>query len=114
MAPPGHTEMDYTVAMMPSATRTRVLVSQEPDELLRAVLPPPASVHHEQAVASQVERDVFRVLPHWPRIGYDFPADRSPALNGDNPGAATWLPIDPTVYPRRDQAAVNTRPDRSR
>jgi len=41
--------MDYTVAMMPSATRTRVLVSQGPDELLRAVLPPPASVHHEQA-----------------------------------------------------------------
>jgi hypothetical protein len=47
--------MDYTVAMMPSATRTRVLVSQGPDELLRAVLPPPASVHHEQAAIRLLE-----------------------------------------------------------
>src|SRR5678815_6018827 len=53
--PPGQTAMDYTVAMMPSATRTRVLVSQGPDELLRAVLPPPSSVHHEQAAIRLLE-----------------------------------------------------------
>jgi hypothetical protein len=47
--------MDYTVAMMPSATRTRVLVSQGPDELLRAVLPPPAAMHHEQAAIRLLE-----------------------------------------------------------
>lgn len=47
--------MDYTVAMMPSATRTRVLVSQGPDELLRAVLPPPTSVRHEQAAIRLLE-----------------------------------------------------------
>src|SRR5437764_74514 len=48
--------MDYTVAMMPSATRTRVLVSQGPDELLRAVLPPPAAVHHERAAIRPIAR----------------------------------------------------------
>ena len=47
--------MDYTVAMMPSATRTRVLVSQGPDELMRAILPPPTSVHHEQAAIRLLE-----------------------------------------------------------
>jgi hypothetical protein len=41
--------MKYTVVMIPSATRTRVLVSHGPDELLRAVLPSPSSVHHERA-----------------------------------------------------------------
>lgn len=41
--------MNYTVVMIPSATRTRVLVSQGPDELLRAILPSPSAVHHERA-----------------------------------------------------------------
>jgi len=40
----------YTVLIMPSATRTRVLISQGPDELLRAILPSPAVVHHERSV----------------------------------------------------------------
>lgn len=41
--------MQYTVVIVPSTTRTRVLVSHGPDELLRAILPPPSAVHHEQA-----------------------------------------------------------------
>src|SRR5882724_8438628 len=41
--------MKYTVVIVPSSTRTRVLVSQGPDELLRAILPPPSAVHHERA-----------------------------------------------------------------
>lgn len=44
--------MKYTVVMIPSATRTRVLVSHGPDELLRAILPPPSAVHHERAAIS--------------------------------------------------------------
>ena len=42
-------QMKYTVVMVPSATRTRVLLSHGTDELLRAILPPPSAVHHEQA-----------------------------------------------------------------
>lgn len=42
--------MKYTVVMVPSATRTRVLLSHGTDELLRAILPPPSAVRHEQAV----------------------------------------------------------------
>jgi hypothetical protein len=41
--------MKYTVVIIPSSTRTRVLVSHGCDELLRAILPPPSSVHHERA-----------------------------------------------------------------
>jgi len=41
--------MKYTVVMIPSATRTRVLLSHGTDELLRAILPPPSAVRHEQA-----------------------------------------------------------------
>lgn len=47
--------MDYTVAIMPSATKTRVLVSEGPDELLRAILPPPTAMHHEQAAIRLLE-----------------------------------------------------------
>jgi hypothetical protein len=47
--------MDYTVAIMPSATKTKVLVSEGPDELLRAVLPPPAAMHHERAAIRLLE-----------------------------------------------------------
>lgn len=41
--------MKYMVVMIPSTTRTRVLVSHGPDELLRAILPSPSAVHHERA-----------------------------------------------------------------
>ena len=41
--------MKYTVVMVPSATRTRVLLSHGTDELLRAVLPPPSAVSYQQA-----------------------------------------------------------------
>jgi hypothetical protein len=41
--------MKYTVIIIPSSTRTRVLVSHGCDELLRAILPPPSSVHYERA-----------------------------------------------------------------
>jgi hypothetical protein len=40
----------YTVVVSPSVTRTRVLVSRGPDELLRACLPPPSQVRHERAM----------------------------------------------------------------
>lgn len=47
--------MKYTVVMIPSATRTRVLLSQGPDELLRALLPPPSQVRHERAAITFLE-----------------------------------------------------------
>jgi hypothetical protein len=47
--------MRYTVVIVPSPTRTRVLVSQGPDELLRAVLPPPSMVCHERAAMALLE-----------------------------------------------------------
>jgi hypothetical protein len=40
--------MTYTVVMTPSATRTRVLLSHGPDELLRAILPSPSQLRHER------------------------------------------------------------------
>lgn len=47
--------MKYTVVIVPSSTRTRVLVTQGPDELLRAILPPPSSVHHERAAITLLQ-----------------------------------------------------------
>ncbi len=47
--------MNYTVVMIPSATRTRVLLSQGPDELLRALLPPPSQVRHSRAAITFLE-----------------------------------------------------------
>lgn len=47
--------MNYTVVMSPSATRTRVLLCQGPDELLRALLPPPSQVRHERAAITFLE-----------------------------------------------------------
>lgn len=44
--------MSYTVVIIPSPTRTRVLVSHGRDEVLRAVLPPPSSVRHERATTA--------------------------------------------------------------
>ena len=46
--------MTYTVFMSPSATRTRVLLTQGPDELLRAVLPA-SQLRHERAVSAFLE-----------------------------------------------------------
>jgi hypothetical protein len=37
--------MTYQVTIVPSATRTRVLVTEGPDELLRAILPPVSRLH---------------------------------------------------------------------
>lgn len=45
----------YQVVLSPSTSRTRVLVSQGPDELLRAILPPPSCVRHERAVMTFLE-----------------------------------------------------------
>jgi hypothetical protein len=47
--------MTYTVAIIPSAARTRVLFTEGPDELLRAVLPSPSQLQHERAVISFLE-----------------------------------------------------------
>jgi hypothetical protein len=47
--------MQYTVVIIPSATRTRVLVSHGPDELLRAILPPPSAVQHERAAIALLQ-----------------------------------------------------------
>ena len=41
--------MTYTVVLIPSAARTRVLVTAGPDELLRAILPPPSQLQYERA-----------------------------------------------------------------
>jgi hypothetical protein len=45
----------YKVVLSPTTKWTRVLVSQGPDELLRAILPPPSQVRHERAVATLLE-----------------------------------------------------------
>ena len=42
--------MTYQVAIVPSATRTRVLVTEGPDELLRAILPPASRLHARAAI----------------------------------------------------------------
>jgi hypothetical protein len=47
--------MSYTVVIIPSPTRTRVLVSHGRDEVLRAILPPPSSVRHGRATTSFLE-----------------------------------------------------------
>jgi hypothetical protein len=47
--------MSYTVVVIPSEARTRVLFSEGPDELLRAILPPPSQLHHERAVITFLE-----------------------------------------------------------
>lgn len=47
--------MKYTVVMIPSVTRTRVLLSHGPDELLRALLPSPSQVRHERAAIKFLE-----------------------------------------------------------
>lgn len=47
--------MNYTVVLIPSATRTRVLLSHGPDELLRAVLPPPSQLRHDRAAITFLE-----------------------------------------------------------
>jgi hypothetical protein len=47
--------MTYTVVVIPSEARTRVLFTEGPDELLRAILPPPSQLHHERAAISFLE-----------------------------------------------------------
>jgi len=47
--------MKYQVVIVPSATRTRVLVTEGPDELLRAVLPSPSQLRHERATTTFLE-----------------------------------------------------------
>jgi hypothetical protein len=45
----------FTVTLVPSATRTRVLLTHGPDELMRAVLPPPMQVQHIRAAPTLIE-----------------------------------------------------------
>ena len=47
--------MKYTVVIVPSSTRTRVLVTAGSDELLRAVLPTPSPREHERAAMTLLE-----------------------------------------------------------
>ena len=47
--------MTYQVVIAPSATRTRVLVTEGSDELLRAVLPSPSQLRHERATTTFLE-----------------------------------------------------------
>ena len=47
--------MRYQVVIAPSATRTRVLVTEGSDELLRAVLPSPSQLRHERATTTFLE-----------------------------------------------------------
>jgi hypothetical protein len=50
-------QMNYTVVVIPSSMRTRVLVSHGPgpDELLRALLPAPSQVRHTRAAITFLE-----------------------------------------------------------
>jgi hypothetical protein len=45
----------YKLMLAPSSRWTRVLLTHGPDELLRAILPPPSQVRHERAAATLVE-----------------------------------------------------------
>jgi hypothetical protein len=47
--------MTYTVVLIPSAARTRVLVTAGPDELLRAISPSPSQLQYERATISFLE-----------------------------------------------------------
>jgi hypothetical protein len=47
--------MTYKVVIVPSATRTRVLVTDGQDELLRAILPSPSQLQYERATISFLE-----------------------------------------------------------
>ena len=47
--------MIYTVVLIPSTARTRVLLTEGSDELLRAVLPPPSQLQHERVVVTFLE-----------------------------------------------------------
>lgn len=49
------TQMKYTVVMVPSATRTRVLLSHGSDELLRAILPPPSAIRYQEAALALLQ-----------------------------------------------------------
>jgi hypothetical protein len=45
----------YTVSLVSSSSRTRLLLAHGPDELMRAVLPPPPSIYRERAVPTLLE-----------------------------------------------------------
>ena len=45
----------FRAVLVPSATQTRLLLTHGPDELMRAVLPPPALVRHERAAPTLLE-----------------------------------------------------------
>lgn len=47
--------MTYTVVLIPSEARTRVLVTAGPDELLRAILPDPSQLQYERAAIKFLE-----------------------------------------------------------
>jgi hypothetical protein len=46
---------EYKVVVFPSSKWTRLLLTLGPDELLRAILPPPSLVRHERAVPTFLE-----------------------------------------------------------
>jgi len=48
-------KIPITVTILPSVSRTRLLVTQQPDELLRAILPPLTMVKHPRAVLTLLE-----------------------------------------------------------
>lgn len=45
----------YRLLLSPSSKWTKVLLSHGPDELLKALLPPPSLVRHERAAATLLE-----------------------------------------------------------
>ncbi len=45
----------YTLTLVPSASRTRLLLTEKPDELMRAILPPLAGVEDARAVTTVLE-----------------------------------------------------------
>jgi hypothetical protein len=51
----GRSMDSYKVILSPTTKWTRILVTHGPDELLRAILPPPSQVRHERAAATLLE-----------------------------------------------------------
>jgi hypothetical protein len=45
----------YAITVAPSGARTRLLLTSGPDELMRAVLPPPREIRHDRAAVTLLE-----------------------------------------------------------
>lgn len=72
----------HTLTVLPSPARTRLLLTNGPNELLRAALPPPVLVRHSHA-ASRLLEGLSLWLDHRLRV----------VLCADAPDSLSWLEL---------------------